>query len=294
MSKASFKRGFTLVELLVVIGIIAALVAILLPSLTRARQSAARIACASQMKQLGNAFAMYINDSKGVYPPNFYGSADPAYNNGGSDWNYDPTAVSWVSLLAQRLAVNTDANSPVTMKVFTCPNDNNFVRWIAGWMGGGPLTYAMPTNVGNDPVYDPVLGLPSGTWRVRGMGQVFNRTQETWRNSTPGMWLRTSQVKPATNVILLTEIVDLNKLQNPNFTVNYWDCNPLAQVKSFQLHQGLFNYLFCDGHVEALHVRDTIKPEYKGQWNDPLFDYGWGGFPVDGMWTSKPDVYTQW
>jgi len=293
MSKASFKRGFTLVELLVVIGIIAALIAILLPSLNRARQSAARISCASQMKQLANAFAMYINDSKGVYPPNFYGSANPIYDNGNSDYTYDPTAISWVSLLAQRLAVHTDATSPVTMKVFTCPNDNNFARWNSGWMGGGPLTYAMPSNTGVDPVYNPVLGLPSGTWRIRGMGQVFNRTQ-SWRNSSQGVWLRTSQVKPATNVILLTEVLDLNKLQNPNFTVNYWDCNPMAQMKSFQLHQGLFNYLFCDGHVEALRVRDTIKPQYKGQWNDPLVDQGGWSWPADGMWTSKPDVFPQY
>jgi len=107
------------------------------------------------------------------------------------------------------------------------------------------------------------------------------------------MWLHTSQVKPATKVILLTEILSADKLQNPNFSVNYLNCDPMSQTKSFQLHQGLFNYLFCDGHVEALRVRDTIKPEYKGQWNDPLHDNGGWSWATDGMWTSKPDVYPQ-
>jgi prepilin-type N-terminal cleavage/methylation domain-containing protein/prepilin-type processing-associated H-X9-DG protein len=62
------RAGFTLVELLVVIGIIALLIAILLPSLAKARAAARDVACLSNLKQIGVAFQIYGNDFKGVWP----------------------------------------------------------------------------------------------------------------------------------------------------------------------------------------------------------------------------------
>src|SRR5687768_15293067 len=61
--------GFTLVELLVVIGIIAVLISILLPALSRARESAYTTQCLSNLRQVGLYLNLYANEHKGVLPP---------------------------------------------------------------------------------------------------------------------------------------------------------------------------------------------------------------------------------
>jgi prepilin-type N-terminal cleavage/methylation domain-containing protein len=91
--------GFTLVELLVVIGIIALLISILMPALRRARDHANRISCMSNMHSLMQAVVMYTSENKLWLPPSNWGGN---YFNGGGDtkgtagWLYDnPTWGTW-------------------------------------------------------------------------------------------------------------------------------------------------------------------------------------------------------
>jgi len=68
MSKKTAQRAFTLIELLVVIAIIAILASLLLPALAKAKDSAKRIQCTNDEKQLGLSAMMWVDDNDGYYP----------------------------------------------------------------------------------------------------------------------------------------------------------------------------------------------------------------------------------
>jgi prepilin-type N-terminal cleavage/methylation domain-containing protein/prepilin-type processing-associated H-X9-DG protein len=70
-------RAFSVIELLVVIGIIGILLALLLPTLSSARRQSRALACKAQLQNIGAAFQMYLNENDGWYPPAPY---SPTFN----------------------------------------------------------------------------------------------------------------------------------------------------------------------------------------------------------------------
>jgi len=105
--------GFSLVELLVVIGIIALLLSILTPSLRKARTTAMRLACAHNLKQIDLAVNLYLNANDNTYPcGQDPASTDPPY------WLW--MGRGWRAFVEPYLGGNIDANNP---SVLFCPQD---------------------------------------------------------------------------------------------------------------------------------------------------------------------------
>jgi prepilin-type N-terminal cleavage/methylation domain-containing protein/prepilin-type processing-associated H-X9-DG protein len=238
--------AFTLVELLVVIAIIAVLIAILLPSLLRAKESANRVKCSSNLRQIGMAQRIYAIDNKGQYPRTDMSSeeAAPIYFTGpldqnpfdGHAWAPGPnlTYYTWVNDVTASIYVLVRYKM-LTIDVFLCPSSDQQRDVMADLATGFEVPPVNRSNFSNQTPYGWSLSYAFAIPFTQGRNEFDHE-----------MDYRHAPNAPADNAIAAdrNDAIDRWKSTNPNAPQS------AMEMMNSRNHKGKGqNVLFNDGHV---------------------------------------------
>lgn len=270
------RSGFTLIEILVVVAIISLLSAILLPVLVRARDSARRSSCQSNLRQIGFGAVQYSADYDGQIPPQQL-------------QHTATTSVYWPTLLVPYIKSN---------QIFTCPayeNSTSFVpdsTFIDVTAGSGKKTYCgYGVNDGSDSTYHQrFIGqqtyarniIPSNKWVSPGFtGNMKSGFIKVGSTSTANTSLSEAAVEDAAGTIHIVDGVAgsaskpgtscagaADSLASIRAEVNTDHFSDSETSKPAYRHFGGFNALFGDGHVKWRRYGSTKAGEWSIQAGD--------------------------
>jgi prepilin-type N-terminal cleavage/methylation domain-containing protein/prepilin-type processing-associated H-X9-DG protein len=288
MFRAGKKAGFTLVELLVVIGIIALLIGILLPSLNKARLAAQDVVCMSDLRQWGLGFQMYVDQNKGQLPQkgpdgsstsasnaNFFGSVASGvigYDDPSIWFNAIPPLVngkSYYQLLVLDYQGNTPAPQPGQHNIFMCP-----LQAIPGTQNGNDIivgNYFLLGGFDSTNTIKNSTGMFSAQQFKFDVSYCMNSKLTTSIGTGDVGAIKMSEIRPTAEIVLMSEKIG-NSGEYKDKGVQAWNnANPsvyqsqgkinangsntnIAQSKCdwtrfSARHHGGGNILFADGHV---------------------------------------------
>lgn len=260
------EKCFTLIELLVVVAIIAILAGMLLPALGKARDTAKKISCLNNHRQIGTSFELYLSDNEGWYPT----AGDYNINNLGAKTSATANIKNWCSVMIYgKYAVQrkktvwngTQYYVPNSI-AFICPSLQPYIR---GGVQTRVVDYSM-NSVGDIYSGSGLSGCYSGAY---GSGSLVSSgcKRERVKNPTDfsyiyDMWDKREAV--SSDTVFPGRSYIPNTANMNNTTTNYL-ANPYS-------HDAGSNYLFADGHAEFVNYADV-------RWN--LFYYKHAGNSSD-------------